>query len=211
MVVKIPSKSTLDIYDIGNGINILGVDAAKKISGGIIFPDSFSQNVPFSKDTLRAYKGTHILFAYPGLSVNEICSLVSSYKGLGGEPLFAWQKWFRKEQFADKKEKPGWYLLQKFHIPLSVNKSFIQQKKIVSGDSDIPSACLLFYAMVAYFFQTSRRLFQNIYAQSSDFDDSGKLRICIGFFGENGPAISFFWDEWKSNFIGIAPVIKQIF
>lgn len=132
--------------------NFLGCETAKLIIGRELSPyeKGVLCDMPFSVETLKACKNTHILVAVPyGISVNK---LHKEYFH-----LFANQKdsWIKNTKFAEEEIPVGWYLIRKSHGPGSRGRSFIAHRLMESqgimGGSDevIAPANVIVYAMIA--------------------------------------------------------------
>jgi hypothetical protein len=164
--------------------------------------------VPFSEETLTACKDTHILIAVSSASILEIREMVSKIKlSKGQRSLLYSQDWYNKEVFAKEKGQVGWYLVRKTQVDNSTGKTWDEQQALLGKDEETPSAQVMVYTIIAYFLATGERLFEGIWVRCSDLDSDGG-RVYVGRFDADGLDVSSFWDNDRSDCVGVSSARK---
>lgn len=151
--------------------------------------------VPFSDETLRQYKDTHVLIAGAPLSVNEMRKLADS--------IFCPGDWYNREAFATtKKVGARWYLLRKEPVPESRNKTYDEQTALLK-DEEVPFACEVTYLVVLYWLTHRERLLPHVFVRCQDKESDG-FRVDIGGFGDLGFFLGCYPDSDCENRLGLA-------
>lgn len=157
---------------------------------------AYLADVPFSEETLRACKKTHILVAVPALSIIEIRTQTK-------QKLFYSQDWYDKQQFAHQKGTIGWRLIRKTPVENSTSKNWEEQLALLGKEEEAPSAQVMVYTIIGHFLVTGERLFENVYVRCSDLDSDG-VRVNVGGFDQHGLIVSSDWDDRRSGLLGLA-------
>lgn len=159
------------------GKNFLGLEEVRK-GFGIALPVQQLAEIPFSEETLRQCKDTHVLVAGSALSVNEIRKLA--------DDDFYDTDWYRREAFAnEKKVGVRWYLLRKEPVPESRSKTYDEQTALLTKEEEVPFACEMTYMVILYWLTHRERLLPDVYVRCQD-KDSGGLRVYVGYFDSDG-------------------------
>lgn len=158
--------------------------------------------VPFNEDELREVKETHLLIALFPLSILDIRKKIDS-------KLFHQRPCHNEEIFAKDCGVVSWQLVRKTPIDKLVPKQWEKQKAFLGENNEVPSAQLLVYAIIGYYFLTGERLFEQTYVITSSFD-SGGYRVAI-IFGFRGLYISHHWNTNHGINLGISSVRKSNF
>jgi hypothetical protein len=199
------AQKTISVTDARKimGTNFFGIEEAAKYFGVHPAPDEIRAlaRVPFSLDTLRASRDSHILVAVFPLSIIEIRSKVDPRS-------FYRQWWYNKESFANDTGIVGWRLVRKAAVVDSTSKSWEEQQKILGENDETPAARVLVYAAIGHFLATGERLFEEVTVRTADADSDGN-RVSIGFFDADGLSISSFWEGERGSGLGLSSARKS--
>ncbi len=176
------------------GKNFLGLEEVRR-GYGIALPAPQLAEIPFSEETLQAYKDTHVLVAGGALSVNEIREIVES--------AFYDTDWYNCEPFAnDKKVSVRWYLLRKEPVPESRCKTYDLQTALLK-DEEVPFACEVIYMVILYWLMHRERLLPYVYVRCQDKGSDGD-RVYVGNFDSDGFDVDDHWDDGCYGDLGLA-------
>ena len=151
--------------------------------------------IPFSEETLRACKDTHVLVAGAPLSINQMRELADS--------IFCPGDWCNREPFAnDKKVVVRWYLLRKEPVPESRSKTYGQQTALLK-DEEVPFACEMTYLIILHWLTHRERLLPHVFVRCQDKESDGD-RVDIGGFGDVGFFLGCYPDSGHENRLGLA-------
>lgn len=184
------------------GKNFFGVyDAVKHLLSVVPTEEQceFLDRVPFSEETLRECKDTHVLVAVFPMSILDIRAMpldvVNGHASKQSEgSLFRRQGWYDNQAFAMDKGEVGWQLVRKEPVVDSYKKTWQQQCVLLSKEEEIPTARILVYTLVGHFISTGECLFGDLYVRcvGNHFDDG---RLLLGYFGIKGLLI----DSWEAD------------
>lgn len=156
--------------------------------------------VPFSETLLEQAKDTHILIAIFSFSIHQIRSRVD-------HTLFFHQPWYKNESFVKERGEVSWQLVQKTEVAKSTSKNWQEQQLLLAKDDGVPAAQVMVYTIIGHYLATSERLFEHIYVRTSSVDSNGR-RVEIGNFDSRGLDIGYYWDVYRSDYLGISSARK---
>lgn len=201
------------------GQNFFGVDEATKYFG--VKPTKTEltalARVPWSEDTLKAVKDTHVLVAVFLLSINDIRSKHPE--------LFYHPSWYDKESFVydigdvslsanDKGDlilsvdPPSWQLIRKTPVENSTSKTWVEQQVLLAKNEKTPFANVMVYVVIGHFLATGERLFEHVYIRVSDVDSVG-FRVRVGRFDSAGLDIGSGWGGGRGERVGVSSARKS--
>ncbi len=143
--------------------------------------------VPWSEETLKRCRKTHMLFAVPAMSIVDIRrgvarSLFSYTHGDDCDGM-----WYEHEPFALDKGVAGWHLVRSAPIRDSEFKKWSSQLALLKDDEVPVSARVMVYVIIAHYLRTRHadgaRLFKDDYVRCADTDSRG-VHVAVGCFGE---------------------------
>lgn len=199
-----PSTSQKKAREI-MGTNMFGIEDAIKHFG--VNPSKAQLaalgEVPFSEETLKACKGTHVLVAVFPLSILDIRTQVK------GDPirLLYDQSWYNKEAFAKDRGEIGWHLIRKTPVDNSTNKTWNDQQALLGKDDETPKAQVMVYAIIGHYKATNERLFEKVWVRCSDLDSDG-VRVSVGNFDAEGLDVNDCWGDSRGDCLGLASARK---
>jgi hypothetical protein len=189
------------------GGNFHGFGHSKKAFGGRVSDRVQEQysGIPFSAETLRACRDTHLLVWLRSFSLME--TRVKANKQ--GKLFYSSNPWYgdEKEEFAHTKIETGWYLIRKDVVPDSRSKNWGEQQALLTSSEEVPSAGVMVQAIMLHFITTGKRLFENVYVRTSSVDSVGN-RVNVGFFVAHGLIVDG-WDGERRSSIGLASSRKS--
>jgi hypothetical protein len=181
------------------GKNFLGLEEVRRGYGIALNPKQLAE-IPFSEETLRACKDTHVLIAGCALSINEIRKLADSD--------FYDTDWYNREPFAnDKKVSVQWYLLRKEPVPESRSKTYDQQTALLK-EEEVPFACEVTYMVILYWLTHRERLLLDVFVRCQDKDSDGD-RVVVGGFDSDGFGVHGYWDGVRHDCLGLASSVPS--
>lgn len=158
------------------GRNFFGIEEAVKHFGVRPTKEQLDllENIPFSEETLRRCKETHVLVAVFPLSILEIRDRVKPklFSKHHQTPYF--------REFATTPGVLGWYLVCKEPDDYSSGRSFPVQEQYLLSHQEIPSAPVMVYAIIGHVLITDTWLFENKILRTSTTD--GDVRATVGVF-----------------------------
>lgn len=183
------------------GRNFFGIEEAALHFGIHLTKTNFPQlkYTPFSEATLNECKDSHILVAYPGLSVNDVRR---RYKELFGK-----QDWLNGEKFANIRNQIGrWILVRKTPIKNSFSKTYDEQKALLEYNENNFSACAFVYTMIGHFLSTRERLFEKCAIHTSDMSSKFGERVYVGYLGSDDLTIGNGRFDVRHGDVGLGSV-----
>lgn len=189
------------------GLNFFGINEAVRYLP-IVPTDSqisFFLTIPFSEETLRACKDTHILVAVFPMTILEIRGYV---RNRFSEPIFYDYDRRECEMFLVDVAEMGWHLLRKEPEPGSSMKQWKDQQTVLSAGESVSKISVVAYAMVGHFLNTGERLFGNTYVRCGDALGTRKHAV-IGFSSRAGFDIAALPDDYAFEYIGLASARKR--
>ncbi|MBI2450877.1 MAG: hypothetical protein HYV52_00850 [Parcubacteria group bacterium] len=124
-----------------------------------------------------------------------------------GQPKFcsyAPSAWYSKQKFARETTMDfRWYLLHQNIIPKSEDKTYDDQKTMLTANYEVPSAITEVTKDLLVFRKTGNFVNQSRYARC-ECVASGGGRVDVGDFGENGLRVSSYWGGGRYGSIGLA-------
>jgi hypothetical protein len=174
------------------GDNFLSIEAVEK-SFRIRFTPEESEalaEIPYTENTLRACKNTHLLFPGYPLKIPYIVRrsqwrnqklFDTQLNSWCTQPVFAGghQRFFQYERVCLR-----WYLTSRDIVAESTNKTYEKQRTLLWPNEFVPNATEMIYTITLCYLATNVRLFERIYARTVSVCDD--RRIMVGFFGPNG-------------------------
>lgn len=162
--------------------------------------------IPFSEEILTKYRDSHVLVAVFPLSIIDLRNVVY---GVFDNSLFFRQNWYEGHAFAeDKGDDVEWCLVRKNPIYDSFSKTWKEQLELLSEDEEVPTAKILTYTAVGYYFLTNDYIMQDIYVRSDSVDSAGD-RICFGNFKNLCFGINHYWDDGGNSVLGLITSMKH--
>ncbi len=161
------------------------------------------ENIPFSDEVLRECAGTHLLFPGYSLSLLEVREKKADlfYAQSGG--------WYAeaRETFSRETVPIRWHLLRMEPVSESLSKTWDDQTALLLADEEVPSAATVAFATMLHFIMSKQRLFERTCVRVSDVDADG-IRVCVGNFDADGLGVSSYWDDGRSDFLGLSSARK---
>lgn len=114
------------------------------------------REVPFDDDILRKYADSHILVAYPGVTIREM-------RDAAHESLFDQRDtdYLSRADFAQQLYGPPcWVLVSKEPMADSLDKTLLEQASVFSHGEDFVHINYLVYTVVMYYCMTGKRLLE---------------------------------------------------
>ncbi len=189
------------------GVDFITPEELMKVSA-VIYEDkhlaSLHDTVP-PEDVLRWCKDhNYVVVAAPPYPINllNIRMLDSSlfYSKTGG--------WYSEQKFAsENKTNTGWLMIRKDPVPKSTSKNWDEQNQLVFGVEHVPNSAEVSWLVTTYFKVRGVRLFENIYVRCSDLDSGGN-RVYVGYFDSEGLRVSFYWDDFRHDLLGLSSARK---
>lgn len=189
------------------GRNFLGLEDVRRYYRVRYTDDQLAplSTVPFTDETLRQCRDTHVLVPGYPLSLNEMYDIQWGpfFYGALGDP--SWAMSFKKEAFAtDQKVEARWYLLRKEPVPGSVDKTPQDQLALLTEKEEVPFVCEFAYMVVLYFLVKRERLLQKIRVRCRD-RNSENHTVNMGHFDKSGFEVIDYWSsEDADDEIGLA-------
>ena len=152
--------------------------------------------IPFSKETLKACAGTHLLFPGAPLSLIDI-------REKNSENFNEDQEGEELEEFARATVPVRWHLLRMEQVPDSLKKTWDEQKQLLLSDEEVPSAAMVAFATMLHFTMTGQRLLQESCVRTSDVVAGGR-RIYVSGFDAGRVGVYRDWDDRRYEDLGIA-------
>ena len=167
------------------GQNFFGIKEAIKYYGIDPTPEQLDtlSEVPFSKETLRECKNTHVLVAIFPISILDIRDKVQDKK------LFRDRDWYYTQSFAKESGETGWQLICKTRVVDSKSKNLEEQNFLLSKDEEDPTAQVMVYTIIGHYLATGKRLFKEILVRTSSVSDRPQNRldrVYVGIFDSDG-------------------------
>lgn len=194
-------------YEIASrimGDNFCGIDSIKKIGAKI--GDSNSDEIgiiPYSAEELATYSETHILIFCGSMSLIDVWS--------NNQELFfdKTHPWFENpnQRFSTIATKQKWLMLAKAIYPKSTSKTWEEQTGCLENNQFVPSASELAQVIIAHYKLTGTKLFDELYARTSDIDASNR-HVSLGRFREYGLVAGRDMVSGQVSNIGLAYGIK---
>lgn len=189
------------------GKNFFGIEDAVKHFG--VKPTGSQletlAKIPFDEETLESCRDSHVLVAVFPLSIIDIRSIVNNFSQ---GTLFYTQDWYEGQAFARDKGEVEWQLVKKIPINNSFLKTWEEQLELLSEDEEVPTAQIITYTAVGYFFATEDFILKDIYVRTNSFDLASD-RVCFGNFHNLCFGINHYWDDVGSQVLGISTMKKQ--
>lgn len=153
--------------------------------------------VPFSEDTLKECKYTHILVPVLPISVLDILVRNKHLFYSNNNP------WYPNESFANDRGKAGWHLVRKDIVPSSTFKTWQEQQSLLGKDEEISTARVLIYTIILTYLVTGAKLLPNIDARTSDLV-SDRYRVFVGYFCDDGLEVSHTLNDARYDDCGVS-------
>jgi hypothetical protein len=161
--------------------------------------------VPFSEETLRACKDTHILVAYIPVSIVSVRAKTAGVKLPENHRMFYGQDWYDKNAVGNGVSALEWHLIRKTSVPDSKSKTWSQQKEMVDATNidRVPEADVMVYMIIGHFLETGVRLFEKEYVRTSTLDSDGH-RVYVGHFDSRGLRLNGWDDDSRDDDLGVS-------
>lgn len=117
---------------------------------------------------------------------------------------YAPSAWYSEQKFAKETTMSfRWYLLHQNIVPKSEDKTYDEQKAMLTADYEVPSAVAEATKDLLAFRKTGNFVNPSRYAHCKDFTSGGD-RVVVGNFGESGLDVSCFWGVRRVCAVGLA-------
>ncbi len=124
-----------------------------------------------------------------------------------GQPRFysyAPSAWYSEQKFAKETTMNfRWYLLHQNIVPKSENKTYDEQKAMLTTDYEVPLAVTEATKDLLAFRKTGKFVNPSRYARCEAVASDGP-RVGVGAFDERGLIVLYYWDNSHDYFIGLA-------
>jgi hypothetical protein len=184
------------------GENFFGYEEAMKCYDLRPTPKQLSalSEIPFSEETLRECKDTHILIAIFPISILNI------QRRMGTRGVFINKGIKEEASVVGKKNDLGWRLVCKTLIP---DKNPEEQKKLLNETmlgEGIPSAEVMLYVMVEFNFITNKWLFEGLHARTSSVYTPSQTVVGVAYGGAKRLNVIYYayWADQDELFWGLA-------
>ena len=115
--------------------------------------------------------------------------------------------WYAESQHTFSREdvvKAGqWLMVRKEPYPDSRRKNWDEQRSLLSDVENVPNAPEVSYAVTAYYKVRGVYLLKGVYVHTSSVDAVG-YRVIVGYFGGGGLNFSLYWDDLRSDSLGVS-------
>jgi len=150
-------------------------------------------------------------FAFVGLdSINGKLFTILKLQELHpatGQPKFysyAPSAWYSEQKFAKETTMDfRWYLLHQNIVPKSEDKTYGDQKAMLTADYEVPSAITEVTKDLLVFRKTGNFVNQSRYARCECVTSDGN-RVRAGYFDGGGLHVYYFWDDYRYYSFGVA-------
>lgn len=113
-----------------------------------------------------------------------------------------------KEKFSrDDKASTRWLKLRKGPVPNSTSKNWSEQQPLLSDIDYVPNAAEATWGATSYKAVRGVYLLPNVYVRTSSLDSVG-FRVGVGIFGAGGLDVYGYWDDRRSDLLGLASARK---
>ena len=113
-----------------------------------------------------------------------------------------------KEKFArDDKATTKWLKLRKGPVPNSTRKNWSEQQPLLSDVEYVPNVAEATWSVTSYKAVRGVYLLPNVYVRTSSLG-SGGARVSVGSFDARGLNVSNYWDDNRSDYLGLASARK---
>lgn len=199
---------TLSVREAGKLMdkNFLGIERAKWHFGKDVFVEDEKElsEMVFSKDFLKRYENTHILAAVPSLSINDIRGKVSKLdvQDKTGRKIelfnsdYEYFRYHNGREFAKRRGKASWRLVQKNKLLGSQSKTWEDQKALLSVGQYVPDARIMIYIIVAYYLERKIELFGDYFIRTADvYTSRDSSQVVIKNLGGNNGLVLLCWNN----------------
>jgi len=163
-------------------------------------------NVPYTENTLKECKDTHVLVAVFPFSIVNMRELVLRETA---DMVFSPKFWYKSEPFALSLGETIWQLIRKAPVPQSYLKTLDEHENIFMSKDDImPKARVLVYTIVGFYLAKGERMFENVYARCSDRDSFG-VRLAVSGIGTDGIKVTNEFGNRRHRDLCLVPVRKH--
>ena len=150
-------------------------------------------------------------FAFVGLdSINgkpfTILKLQELHPATGQPKFYSYapSAWYSEQKFAKETTMDfRWYLLHQNIVPKSEDKTYGEQKAMLTADYEVPSAITEVTKDLLVFRKTGNFVNQSRYARCECVTSDG-YRVSAGSFGGHGLLVCSYWDGYRYYRIGVA-------
>ena len=157
----------------------------------------------------KAVKDCH--FAFVGLDrINgkplTICKWQELHPATGQPKFYSYapSAWYSEQKFAKETTMNfRWYLLHQSIVPKSEDKTFGDQKVMLTADYEVPTAVTEATKDLLVFRKTGNFVNPSRYARCEDVSSDG-YRVDVGCFDESGLVVNDYWDGSRRYRIGVA-------
>jgi len=164
-----------------------------------------ANNMPFSEKMLMACKDTHILTFVLTPSILDVRKIVE--KQSDQKLFYSSQDWYDRQDFCKKKGKVGWQLVRKEPIFGSILNAWEDQQTFLLKDEEVPTAQIMVYTTIGYFFKTGERLFEKTKVRCADLDRYG-FHVEVGLFDTHGLGFNHLSVGGREDILGLASAKK---
>lgn len=152
--------------------------------------------LPWPDDVLRAFAGTHLLFAGFPLSVYDLQLRF---------PQFFWRKdqaWFTTHPFlCEARVSPRWHLVRKAPVPGSFGKTAAEQLSLLADEEEIPGACDLLLALLLHHAVTGERLLPKVWVRCAGYPPD--RWSVVGTFVDGGLYVNEGDENSRLSYLGL--------
>lgn len=124
-----------------------------------------------------------------------------------GQPKFysyAPSAWYSEQKFAKETTMDfRWYLLHQNIVPKSKDKTYGDQKAMLTADYEVPSAITEVTKDLLVFRKTGNFVNQSRYARCECVASDGG-RVDAGYFDGDGLHVDYCWDDYRYDSFGVA-------
>ncbi|MFA5052519.1 MAG: hypothetical protein WC565_00440 [Parcubacteria group bacterium] len=159
--------------------------------------------VPFTEDTLKECRKTHVLVSVFPLSILDI-------RGRVEHELFEdhADAWINGQAFANERGDASWCLIRKTPVDGSTYRDWFGQQALLAKNEETPTTRAMTYMIIGHYLTTGERLFEYVRVRCRDVDPGLGGRVSIGYSGEEGISISALWLDKCSDTVGVSTARK---
>jgi len=172
--------------------------------------EHFADTLPDTQTILWLRANGYMLIAGPSTELNLL-----QVRELDNKLFYSkTEGWYadKEQKFAreDKVACGEWLAIRKEAVPNSFSKTWTEQQDLITDVEHIPNAPEVSYAVTACFKVRGIYLLRGKYVRTSSVDVDG-YHVYIGYFVEDGLYVDRYWDDNRSDNVGVASALKNSF
>ncbi|MFI5240448.1 MAG: hypothetical protein ACHQUB_01945 [Candidatus Saccharimonadia bacterium] len=177
--------------------SIFGASKLLGLIGSAFYQTRPPEFVPYSPETLRKCRQTHVLIECPPVSISELfLAFRELFEENSGISLL-------REAYATDPIEPEWYLVRKEIYPGSTSQSWDLQRSLLERHNLVtPTPNIVIYAIVIHYMATKEWLMLEFGGRTFE-KNSNRLRISISAHHDKGIRIRLVSDAIFYHDVGV--------